>query len=372
MLQENNPPAGGWKTIKKCSKAKALAINTSVVIIAAFVVFFVFEAAVRVFIKPVYPIMRNDPRVGIIHQKNFRDFVWNDESKSENFIITNSLGYMGSDISIQKDEGVTRIAVIGDSMTEGLQVDYYKNFTVRLEHALNAATNRRFEVANYGVGGTGTFLQYQTYKKNVASYSLDVVVLIFGMNDYTDNLSKANLDVENYENVRSKTTVLKKAILMFQLPKFLFSKLQHNIAFLKILNKLGLYEFNETYLETFFKDGIQKLQERPEFFDYTFELIKIFRKRVEADGAKFFLIILPDEDSYLKSDGWRSNEKITKLAEFLNTEGIVYAHPAEFFVKERAVLKKCLTTNCNGHLNEFGHEVFAKFLFGFVQKHILY
>lgn len=340
----------------------------SILILSSLFILIVLEIAVRLFTKPLYPILQTDAQVGTIHQKNFRGLLYNYEARKENYIITNNLGYIGPDVSKEKEENTLRIAVIGDSMTEGLQVDFYKNFVFLLENGLNIAkaeTGKKFEVLNYGVGGTGTFLHYQTYKKNIAPFKPDIFLLIFSESDYLDNLAKMNFDLENYKNEKSRNTILKSFLLKFQLPKYLFSKLQNNLFFLETLNKLGLYELNDD-LKANMKG--KNLEEKKEFYDYTFSIIKKLKKSVEDNGTEFVLIIMPAENSYKTRDAWKSNNRITKLMEFAQREKIRYFNPSEILALSKQQYSQCLTYGCVGHFNELGHEVFARALYEFLTK----
>jgi flagellar biosynthesis/type III secretory pathway M-ring protein FliF/YscJ len=152
------------QTEKKLTKYwfKKFLFNLAILALSIIFILVILEIAVRIFTKPVYPILRTDKKVGTIHQKNFSGQIWNEESNTWNYIKTNSLGYIGDEIIEKKSSQTTRIAVLGDSMTEGLQVDYYNNFVSKLNTALNLSSDeeqKQFEILNFGVGGSGTFLQ---------------------------------------------------------------------------------------------------------------------------------------------------------------------------------------------------------------------
>ena len=155
-------------------KLRSLLINLLVVIISCLVALLILEGVVRLTTTPVYPLLQTDAAVGTIHIKNFEGRVWNDESKSENYIVTNNDGYIGPNYALKKASTTYRIALLGDSMTEGVQVDWYRTFGHVFEDLANVLLEKKsgmhIEAMNFGVGGTGTFLQYQTYKQNVAKY----------------------------------------------------------------------------------------------------------------------------------------------------------------------------------------------------------
>lgn len=324
------------------------------------------EIGVRIFAKPVYPILRTDKSVGTIMESDVRKYLWHNESQKEVLVITNSLGYVGPERTATTS--ALRVALLGDSTTASIEVDYFRSFSYLLEQSINTARSTRekpVEIMNYGIGGTGTFLQYQRYKKHVAPYHPDYVILMFSDNDFTDNLNKVNYDPEHYEESTSRNVFWKDFLLRFQLPKFVFVKLQHNISFLRLLNTLGLYEFNE-YTKKALTEGESAVENDPAYYNFTFDLIKRLRDRVEADGGKFVVIqaIIPKMKNM---DEWRVVPQYRALEEFLNEERIPLVvlglKPAHTIVSEFPDTSICINLNCTGHLNERGHQLMARLLY---------
>jgi len=349
---------------------KKIVFNLVILIISIIFILVILEIAVRIFAKPVYPILRTDKKVGTIHQKSFSGQIWNNESKSWNYIKTNSLGYIGDEISRKKLANTIRIAVLGDSMTEGLQVDYYNNFVSKLDIALNisAEEQKQFEILNFGVGGSGTFLQYQTYKHNIIPLNPEAVFVVFGSNDYSDNLNKSSFDLENYAGEKNRRIWLKDFLLKFQLPKFVFVKCQHNLFFLEILNKFGLYELSDNLRD--YRRGLD-IAESQEYYEYTFSIIKKFKELCRINNTEFLMIIMPLEKDYQEKDKWQSNNGIVKMIEFLEKEQIKYLNPCQvlFAARKRYSKEKCFNFGCQaGHLTELGHREFAKILFQYIKN----
>ena len=352
----------------RLSSKQLFFMRCAVLTASVFIMLSALEISVRVFAKPADILNRRDASVGRIYQKNFKGFVWEPEAGRETYIVTNKLGYVGKDVDLERGEGVVRIAMLGDSMTAALQVDYVTNFTSRLEDLLNTQTQgsgRTFEVLNYGVGGTGTFLQYQTYIKNIAPYKPDAVFLIFfTKNDYHDNYAKLNFDLEEYENQRSKIIPSKVLLSKSRLVKLVFRKLQGNALFLWTISKAGFEEeVREQELKLLSQEE-GELEQTEEFYDYTFEIIEKLTEQVEGDGAEFLVVILPPGDAYEKLDSWRQDAKIIKLIDFLEKTGIEYLNSAELLAQAQELYPgKCFTNYCAvGHFNELGHEVFAGIL----------
>ncbi len=119
--------------------------------------------------------------------------VWCEEGHGR--FQTNSLGFRGPEIE-PKATNVFRIAVLGDSFIEGLQVDFEQTFCAQLQQVLNSAqqtetwhpSGKRFEVINCGVSGYGTAQQLLMFREYVCPLEPDAVLLsVFPDNDLWNN-----------------------------------------------------------------------------------------------------------------------------------------------------------------------------------------
>ncbi len=113
-----------------------------------------------------------------------------DEGSAE--VRISSAGVRDREHSVVKPADVWRLAVLGDSYTDALQVAEDKRFTSVTERLLagcDAGGGRRVEVLNFGVSGFGTAQEFLLLKNRVLRYAPDVVVLAFlPGNDITDNV----------------------------------------------------------------------------------------------------------------------------------------------------------------------------------------
>lgn len=98
----------------------------------------------------------------------------------------NAFGFRFPAYAEAPGNGVTRVALIGDSMTAALQVEESSHFRALLEGALNA--ERPAEVLNFGIPGTGPVTHLGVYRHFASRFRPAVVVLgIYTDNDFTDN-----------------------------------------------------------------------------------------------------------------------------------------------------------------------------------------
>src|SRR5205085_9563838 len=110
---------------------------------------------------------------------------------NEVYIKINCAGLRDRERSLQKPPDTYRIAIVGDSYAEALQVPLEDAFWSVLENKLQACpafNGRKVEVINFGVSGYGTAQELITLEQEVWAYQPDVVLLaVTTNNDITDN-----------------------------------------------------------------------------------------------------------------------------------------------------------------------------------------
>lgn len=115
---------------------------------------------------------------------------WN-RTEGEAFVKISSEGLRDREHSREKPPNTVRIAVLGDSMAEALQVPMESTFWSIVERRAKeckAFGGRDVEVLNFGVAGYGTAQELLTLRHRAARYAPDVVVLAFyAGNDVRNN-----------------------------------------------------------------------------------------------------------------------------------------------------------------------------------------
>ena len=121
-------------------------------------------------------------------------YIWKKEGFSEGHF--NSHGFRDVERRYEKPSGTFRIAILGDSYTEGLQVPLERTFPFLLESRLNAASlGTRFEVLNLGQSGFGTTDEYGRWLHFGTRYDPDLVLVAFYPgNDIRNNSKKLNIE----------------------------------------------------------------------------------------------------------------------------------------------------------------------------------
>lgn len=115
---------------------------------------------------------------------------WN-RSEGEAFIKISNDGLRDREHPRKKPHNTIRIAVLGDSMAEAMQVPAEASFWSIVERQAKeckAFGERDVEVLNFGVSGYGTAQELLTLRNRVSGYAPDVVVLAFyAGNDVRNN-----------------------------------------------------------------------------------------------------------------------------------------------------------------------------------------
>lgn len=162
------------------------------------------EAALRVvgWSKPHF--YRPDPDRGWALAPGARG-LYTDEGRG--WVEVNRFGFRGPAPRVEKPPGTYRIALLGDSQAEALQVDFADTFGEVLERrlaecpalaagaALGSDAVQRVEVLNFGVSGYGTAQALLTLRHAAAAFEPDLVLLaLYTGNDVRNNLEEIERD----------------------------------------------------------------------------------------------------------------------------------------------------------------------------------
>lgn len=129
--------------------------------------------------------VKYDPDLGFFH---FKDKLITFRSEGFSQDLTNSEGFRDVEHSLQKQPGVTRVAVLGDSKTEAFQVPMEQTFVKLLEKRLNASGKGKYEVLNCGVSNYGTGQEYVLFLRKVMAYKPDICILCYHALDSGENI----------------------------------------------------------------------------------------------------------------------------------------------------------------------------------------
>jgi hypothetical protein len=117
-------------------------------------------------------------------------------TETRQLVRINSNGFHDEERSHEKPSNTIRIAVLGNSWTEALQVPLDKMYTAVLQEKLNGDScfeGKRVEVLNFGVAGYSTGQELLTLQQEGWNYHPDVVLLAFyPARDIANNVRELN------------------------------------------------------------------------------------------------------------------------------------------------------------------------------------
>lgn len=168
---------------------RGLAVNLAVLLASVAACLLAFEAGTRLFSRIGPALLLTDPVVGKRYVPGWEGRVFVDEAGREIKLRFNRDGFRGPDRPRAKAPGTLRIAVVGDSMISAVATDEDETLVRRLEASLGARwPEEHVEVLNFGVSSSSTGEELALYRKLVADYEPDLVLLAFYVgNDFADN-----------------------------------------------------------------------------------------------------------------------------------------------------------------------------------------
>ncbi len=137
----------------------------------------------------------------VIGFKHFPDkrVTWRSEGYSQSYFDSDGMREPG--LTIAKPAGVYRVALLGDSMVEGLQVPIDQTFGKLIEPKLSKDTGRNVQVINFANSGYSTVQEYLQLKDKVFKYKPDLVVLGYMSRDMFENWSPPDATLTNVRPV---------------------------------------------------------------------------------------------------------------------------------------------------------------------------
>ncbi len=346
-----------------------------------------------------------DPFCGTRLRANFSG-LFTKEGKA--YVETNSAGHRDVERVVSKPADTIRIAVLGDSFAEALQVDASETFWSLLESQFEDEKpwgDKKVEVLNFGVSGYGTAQELQMLRNYVWRYDPDYVMLaFFSGNDVVDNSATLRGgQVKPYYTIVADQLVLDES----------FKELDAYQAGHSSLTKFKVWCINHSrllQLANVWKDALQngnkpkgrfaelvelgldpKIYVAPETDDWkaawevTFRLLQEMNAEVKSRGAKFSVVSL--------SNAIQVDPDIQKRKEFIEEHGIENLYFADKKVEgfcraesipcltlapklSQAVVQHQLETDSplflhgfsntslgSGHWNEKGHALAAQLIF---------
>lgn len=331
-------------------------------------------------------------------------------------IRINSQGLRDVEHPLEKPLRTQRIAVLGDSIAEALQVQLEASFPRLLEEMLDAGGGGlAAEVINLGVAGYGTDQEYLSLKTRGAPYQPDVVVLVFTiLNDVRNNspslegrlashprpffrldaggqLVPIPFDVPKPDTA-GMVGKIKTVLRHLRLYDVLVAWVRGRPSVRSLLARLGLLHeapppppgnmgattparaVDSTYLDF----EVYRREPDPEWGEawrVTEALVRAVRNEAKGMGARFLLVAIPGAVELATPDavakdfpGYRAEDydlaaPRQRLRQLAEGEGMEYVPIFDAFAEDLRTRNGVLTDLyywCVGHLAPGGHRVVAQ------------
>ena len=140
-------------------------------------------------------------------------------------IKTNAWGFRGGNLSLEKPAGVTRVAMVGDSVTDGFLVGEENTYPAQTERAL-AEKGVSVEVINAAHGGATIDKELAILRDAVARFTPDIVVLTFVTNDLSalEQVDDAHLLTQTLSGPSLKRRALRSLAVDTAVGEWLFDR----------------------------------------------------------------------------------------------------------------------------------------------------
>ncbi len=140
-------------------------------------------------------IFKLDPRYGFVHMNN-KHITWRSEGYSKSFFGPDGMREAG--LTIQKPAGVFRVALLGDSIVESLQVPFEETFGQVLEKSIKkTVAGKELQVLNFGNSGYSTAQEFLQLKNKVLKYNPDAVIVFYNHRDIFENWAPPDQTLTN-------------------------------------------------------------------------------------------------------------------------------------------------------------------------------
>lgn len=314
-------------------------------------------------------------------------------------IKINQWGMRDRDRNITKGEGQFRIALIGDSIIEAVQVKPEEVVNILMEEELARRGYDNVEVLNFGIGSIGTTQEFLLYKKRIRRFKPDLVILLFVT--HNDILNNSSI-------IQPKSYGIHKCYApYFDLDpngQLVFREVQKRpmnrlFSFLDEYFKLPYYVERIWARANFGQESWQGMplmwgvyadelnKDWEDAWIITEKVLGLFNRNVKADGAQFIVLVIPeffeidpDWQKQIVKEGkkipkwfkpFKSRERLNQTAERQNLI-LDYLFPYFHSYQSQHDLKwPYFSFTCDGHFSALGHQVLANAVLDKIEEYKL-
>lgn len=321
------------------------------------------------------------PTRGLMPGRNVEHFDWNREFQV--WKRHNSLGFRGPEFEIEKPPGVTRLLVLGDSMTYGTGVEYEETYPAVLD-----AMDPKLQVINTGVPGYHGGHQLLLLEEWIGPLQPDLVLVAYFWNDLWGASGRGTSErggFAHFELVDGELVHFPADPPTIENPSFDHLRRRHA----RRARRYGGFLASESYLYRFLSDRMKILgyairdwrgertevetggeldaQEEENAWQLSYALLRRQRELAESHGAKFAILVVPDQVQVepdvdvlaIPPVLWHIQERIERFA---RAEGVPLIEPLETMREIRLRDGEPHYHRIDRHWNRLGHRRMAEVL----------
>jgi hypothetical protein len=315
--------------------------------------------------------------------------------EGESYIKFNSAGFRDLERKVEKPANTFRVAVLGDSFTEAINVSLEETYPKILEQMLRECPSyqeKNIEVLNFGISNLGTGQQMLVLDQIASSYSPDLVVLqFFSGNDFRNNYPLTDDSQRPYFSIDNNKLIIDNSFLTSQEYQFRKSFTYALISGFTTQSRLGQLlnhlrkqlstprqpRKNNT-IEVGTSEEVYRTPQDPKWekaWEVTEAIILEVQKKAKQLGAPFVMLLAPTSIQVHRNEELRTatmkelgidnlqypDQRLQKLGQNHDFDVISIVKEGLQFAQET---KSCIhgfpnTHPCKGHWNQYGHELVA-------------
>lgn len=348
------------------------------------------------------PLWRVDPRYGWSHVPGAHGWTfgcvgWRYEWRT--YVRINALGSRDRERTYDGPPNTRRILLLGDSVTEAIQVELEETFGARIEGQMRDR-GEPTEVLNTGVAAFGTDNELQFFESEGVRYGADLVLLVFNVaNDLVENVPElhARMYASAPEMMAPKTyfrldaegevsphEVARPGFVDSRASASWRDRIEDELYFLRVVHRLIVPSprplVSDVDPEIYGMYSPRPGADMTKAWEVTEALLRRLRRDVDRSGARFAVAVVPSREA-VSDEAWKNLLSMTprldaashdpaypvrRIEEFLAREGIPHV---ELLSPLRAAAAQSGWTGYfawDPHLDASGHAVVATALTPFV------
>lgn len=304
-------------------------------------------------------------------------------------VSINHWGMRDRDRALEKPPRDFRIAMIGDSAVEAVQVKPDEVVNIRMEKLLRDLGYSNVEVMNFAVEGIGTTQELLLYKQKVRQFHPDLVLLMFTLgNDIINNSSTLQPKMYGvhdwycpYYDLAPDGKLVFKPVESRHFNRLRSYLEAHSILFYYLERtwlavNIPLYKWHglPLYYGTYSDDPLD--DEWEQAWQVTAKVLALMRDTVTSDGGKFVVFAWPE---FFDTDtDWQrrmskeygqippslnplhAEQRLKEIAASTQIPLEVFASYMQAYRDQHHMQWPYFSFTCDGHFSALGHQVSAE------------